>query len=63
MATGVLVVVLVAWFFASVVSATQTPEGGTAPAGLLERLFSIIGCCWLSLLAVSLLSNKTQSKE
>jgi len=63
MATGVLVVVLVAWFFASVVTATHAAEGGTAPAGLLERLFSIIGCCWLSLLAVSLLSNKTQSKE
>lgn len=53
-ATGVLVLVFVGWFFASV---TAAAHGGTAPAGLIERLFSIIGCCWLSLLALRLMSK------
>jgi hypothetical membrane protein len=51
-ATGVLILVFVVWFFASVVAATHAPNGATSPAGLLERVFSIIGCCWLSLLAL-----------
>jgi len=62
-ATGVLVLVFVAWFFASVGAATHAPEGGAAPAGLLERLFSIIGCCWLSLLALRLMSAVGQNGE
>jgi hypothetical membrane protein len=57
-ATGVLVLALVFWFFAAVVAATH---GGTSPGGLppglLERVFSIIGCCWLSLLAVRFVSK------
>jgi hypothetical membrane protein len=63
MVTGVLILVFVAWFFASVGAATHAPNGGTAPAGLLERLFSIIGCCWLSLLALRLISKKMPKKE
>jgi len=60
MVTGVLILVFVAWFFASVVAATH---GGTAPAGLLERVFSIIGCSWLSLLALRLINKKVPEKE
>jgi hypothetical membrane protein len=54
--TGIAVLVFVVWFFAAVVAATH---GGISPGGLppgfLERVFSIIGCCWLSLLALRLL--------
>jgi hypothetical membrane protein len=61
-ATGVLILVFVVWFFASVVAAAHAANGGTAPAGLLERLFSIIGCGWLSLLALRQISKKTPNK-
>ena len=57
-ASGVLVLVFVAWFFSSVMAAAH---GGTAPAGLLERIFSIIGCGWLSLLALRLMRRKAQA--
>jgi hypothetical membrane protein len=61
-ATGVLILVFVVWFFASVVAATHDPNGGAVPAGLLERVFSIIGCCWLSLFALRLISKKGPKK-
>ena len=56
--TGVLILVFVGWFFASVVAATHAPDVAASPAGLIERLFSIIGCGWLSLLALRLLGKK-----
>lgn len=57
-ATGVLVLVFVAWFQVSVVVATHIPNGGSVPPGLLERLLVIIGCCWLSLLALRLFCKR-----
>lgn len=57
-ATGVLILVFVGWFFASVVAAAHAPNGAPSPAGLIERVFSIMGCCWLSLLALRLMSEK-----
>lgn len=62
-ASGVLILVFVVWFFASVVAATHAPSGATSPAGLLERAFSIIGCCWLSLLALRLRSKEALNNE
>jgi len=56
--TGVLILVLVAWFFTSVTAAMHTPKNPRSIAGLLERTFSIIGCCWLSLLAFRFLIGK-----
>jgi hypothetical protein len=43
--------------------ATHTTNGGSSPAGLLERFFSIVGCCWISLTALRFLSKKVESKE
>ena len=60
-ATGVVILVFVAWFFASIVASTHAQASGTAPPGLLERLFTIIGCCWLSLLALRFSIEKTSS--
>jgi hypothetical membrane protein len=62
-ATGILVLVFVAWFFAAVAVATHTTNGGSSLAGLLERFFSIVGCCWISLTALRFLSKKAESKE
>lgn len=57
-ASGILIIVLVVWFFAAVGAATRHPDGGGVPPGLLERLFSIAGCCWLSLIAFRLLKQE-----
>ena len=53
-ASGALVLVFVGWFFSSVMAASH---GVIQPAGLLERIFSIIGCGWLSLLALRLMDK------
>jgi hypothetical membrane protein len=57
---GVLILVFVGWFFASVVAAIHAPADATSLAGLLERVFSIIGCCWLSLLALRFLIRRKE---
>ena len=50
-ASGFAIIFLVVWFFVSVARTTGHPEAGKMPPGLLERFFSIIGCCWISLTA------------
>jgi hypothetical protein len=57
-ASGILIIFLVVWFFAAVGAATRHPDSGGVPPGLLERLFSIVGCCWLSLTAFRLLRQE-----
>lgn len=58
MATGAGILMLVMWLFASVTAATRDLRDVTVPPGLLERLFSVIGCGWISALALLLLSRK-----
>lgn len=52
--TGVLAIVFVVLFFAAV-SAADGPGGGASPAGLLERIPTVILGLWQTLLALRLL--------
>jgi len=55
MVTGGLVLFFFAWFFTSVSASADAVPEEAVHAGLLERITSIIGCLWMSALALRLL--------
>ena len=52
--SGVVMLLLLAWFFQSVTAETHAAGAGPHIAGLAERAVSLVGCGWLLLFALKL---------
>jgi uncharacterized membrane protein len=57
--TGVLAIVFVVLCFVTV-SAADGPDGGASPAGLLERIPTVVLGLWQTLLALRLLRTRAE---
>jgi hypothetical membrane protein len=58
MITGSLVLIFFAWFFTSVSASADAVSGESVHAGLLERVTTLIGCLWMSALAIRLVRRR-----